>query len=398
MGKASRRKLDNSPGTPVRRLVKDLGLHTGSRDTVWANVQANLGEIEIASIGDLFARIESTQELPPDTYRVLWQSEKSAQVTWPHFHGLTVRVLEHLHSIKPGDRVVDVGAGIGVHACFIARQHPRTEVVAVEPDESACEIARGFAIRLGLRNLTVIQAGVEDLTQELIGGPVNTLLCSLVLVAATELSELPAADVWSISRSMRAALTETPAEAVRRLASVLVDDGQYIGLERTPDALVLARWLGWLQGAGIGPAGIKTLVAGDERVPLVVGRRGSSSCDLQDLVREHAIAEVTVEDQLEADPPEHRLAGLHLRVEDAGGDGETRIEALVLKSGTPVVVSFTTRGSRTLDAYNTAADAVEHLDQWRAAGAQDPSVVSLDELAPGPLRQSPFALLSDTSS
>jgi FkbM family methyltransferase len=74
-----------------------------------------------------------------------------------HFAELFGRLL------RPGDRCVDVGANVGVHAVRMARLVGGDgEVIAIEPDPDAARRARDNAGLNGLSNVRVIQAAASD--------------------------------------------------------------------------------------------------------------------------------------------------------------------------------------------------------------------------------------------
>lgn len=51
---------------------------------------------------------------------------------------------------QPGERILDVGCGTGSLAILLKSREPRCEVVGLDPDAEALDIARSKAIRLGL--------------------------------------------------------------------------------------------------------------------------------------------------------------------------------------------------------------------------------------------------------
>jgi ribosomal protein L11 methyltransferase len=71
---------------------------------------------------------------------------------------LAATILERL--VRPGDRVVDLGAGTGILA-MVAAHRGAAEVVAIEPDEDAGRCARDNVARNGLGRIRVETAGYE---------------------------------------------------------------------------------------------------------------------------------------------------------------------------------------------------------------------------------------------
>ena len=72
---------------------------------------------------------------------------------------LAATLLERL--VRPGDRVIDLGAGTGILAMVAAHQDA-AEVVAIEPDEDAAGCARDNVARNGLGRIRVETAGHES--------------------------------------------------------------------------------------------------------------------------------------------------------------------------------------------------------------------------------------------
>jgi ubiquinone/menaquinone biosynthesis C-methylase UbiE len=74
---------------------------------------------------------------------------------------LKQRVL-NLAAIKDGGHILDVGAGTGSLAILAKKQHPHAEVVGVEPDEQALNIAKR-KVETSDVQISLIQAGAERL-------------------------------------------------------------------------------------------------------------------------------------------------------------------------------------------------------------------------------------------
>jgi ribosomal protein L11 methyltransferase len=72
---------------------------------------------------------------------------------------LAASLLERL--VRPGHRVIDLGAGTGILA-MVAAHRGAAEVVAIEPDEDAARCARDNVARNGLERIRVENAGYES--------------------------------------------------------------------------------------------------------------------------------------------------------------------------------------------------------------------------------------------
>jgi ubiquinone/menaquinone biosynthesis C-methylase UbiE len=100
------------------------------------------------------------------------------------------RRLVSLTQLRPGLKVVDVGAGTGAVTRLLVEQiasSPDSEVIAVEPSESALEVARRNLENLSGAVVAFIQGGAEKLSQ-LVKKPVDAVFfCNAIhLVAEKE--------------------------------------------------------------------------------------------------------------------------------------------------------------------------------------------------------------------
>jgi len=73
------------------------------------------------------------------------------------------RLLQQL--VKPGMRVVDIGANIGYYALLLARLVGQTgKVIAFEPDQNNYRLLLKNAVRNGLTTITAVEKAVADYT------------------------------------------------------------------------------------------------------------------------------------------------------------------------------------------------------------------------------------------
>jgi FkbM family methyltransferase len=83
-----------------------------------------------------------------------------------------VRLDDHVsrlfsYLVQPGDRCVDVGAGIGLHTVRLARLTGATgQVIGIEPDSQMARRAEANVALNGLVNVQIIQAAASALTGE----------------------------------------------------------------------------------------------------------------------------------------------------------------------------------------------------------------------------------------
>lgn len=125
-------------------------------------------------------------------------------------------------AVRPGERVLDLCAGIGPFSLLIAHQARAGSITAVEANPDAIRLLRANAKRLGLtRRVRILEGRVEDLTTEL--PPADRAILNL---PRTGLSLLPyAADRVAVPGTLhyyevtpRSELPSRPAELAQGLA------------------------------------------------------------------------------------------------------------------------------------------------------------------------------------
>ncbi len=87
------------------------------------------------------------------------------------------RKLVALTNLRPGQRVVDLGAGTGAVTKLLAEQvaaAPEAEVIAIEPSGTAIEVARRNLESFGDAVVRFVQGGAEKLTQ-FVRAPVDAI-------------------------------------------------------------------------------------------------------------------------------------------------------------------------------------------------------------------------------
>jgi len=124
--------------------------------------------------------------------------EKFAQNS---FYQEVNRRLVALAGLRPGQRVVDVGAGTGAVTRLLAAEvasQPGAEVIAVEPSESALEVARRNLENIRGTVIRFAQGGVERLSQ-LVRRPVDAVFFCNAIHLVKEKAEA----IQEVSRTLR---------------------------------------------------------------------------------------------------------------------------------------------------------------------------------------------------
>jgi len=112
------------------------------------------------ALGESFFILPTWRQKPSIDRTVLRLDPEQAFGTGTHdTTRLAATLLERL--VRPGDRVIDLGAGTGILAMVAARRGA-AEVVAIEPDEDAARCAEDNVARNGLGLIRVETAGHES--------------------------------------------------------------------------------------------------------------------------------------------------------------------------------------------------------------------------------------------
>jgi SAM-dependent methyltransferase len=354
----------------------------------------------ISEVAELNAAITAREEDDrfPAPYHLMWRSLSWAKETYGWFAPITISWLAWLADARlVGKRILDVGCGPGVHTCFVAARFPEAEVIGADISVEGISVARELAAELDLSNVWFVKSDIQLLSRAVVGGPVDVAVATTVLADADpEGFRRPVpGDPWSTSNSVEQLVKTGSVDGLGAIAQLLRPAGIYVGVERAPDAVSYANWLGGLVRAGLIPDASRATQLGvrmygsAERLPLLVAVRGDGNVDTDSLVsltRQQFPKAFKEEDALRDDPPLKRIWGIEITVNDAGGPGQTRIEYLNLRSGRTVRFETTTRGYRQLQHVGGAVEVriSEEQDFVRDLGRRDPRVVALRSLDGSP--------------
>jgi SAM-dependent methyltransferase len=326
-----------------------------------------------------------------DPYEVLWESLATAKATYGWLAPVSEPWLAWVEAAATfGGRVLDVGCGMGVHTCYYAWRHPDSEVVGVDRSPHGIARAGELAAELGLNNVRFLEGHVDTLDLTLLGGLFETVTASTFLVdAEPALLEYSGVNPWSVAATVQEALEHGRSDHVEWLSSLLVDGGEYLGLERVPGPAALAVWLGALQHAGleVEPSAVTRLhvsmPGSEEHLPAVRAVRGATAeaSTLTGTVRIAMSEAFADEDALAADPPQERLWGREFLVEDDQGSGRTRVEVLRLQSGQVVYNQQTSRGYRELWLADPPDEAFAEAEYFLTMAQRSPRIRGIIELS-----------------
>ncbi len=299
---------------------------------------------------------------------------------------------------RPAERVVDVGCGAGLAACFYALEAPDAAVIGIDRSPLAVERADELARRLGVPNVRFEVAELHDLDQERLGGAADVVVAAaLVADLAPELSGAPA-DPWSRLRSIDDALRSSRAAPADQLAGLLAPGGNLVTLDRWGDTVGMAAWWGALASSGLR---VDPEAAGHLRVrgfdgtevwSRTVARSTGSVLDWDaDRFADWALTSLTAAGGTEAaqalayERVLRSLGPLALvwgrEAHHADGSGRERLVVLRAGDGEAVAWHATTRGYRMVATGGSEATADDYVAQFEGyLGGQLPNLSELHEL------------------
>lgn len=132
----------------------------------------------------------------------LWDSEAEARVLESRINGFWnldyfENVILPLLNLKPGDNVLDVGAGNGALTLLLARLFPDVRFVGVDITPSLVEDARQQAQNLGIKNVEFQEGNALELPFE--ANSFDASVCQTVLMHLSD----PAKAVMEMSRVLK---------------------------------------------------------------------------------------------------------------------------------------------------------------------------------------------------
>jgi SAM-dependent methyltransferase len=151
--------------------------------------------------------------------------------------------------LSPPNRVVDVGCGIGVVACFFARYFPEAEVLGIDRCQASIACAKQLAAKLGAENVRFEQADALALPEHLASQQFDLVISNSVAGTIDD-------RLHETGRSIEDVRSEPKSPGLAAYASTLSGlmadrTGTLITFERIQRAPKLARWVDALHDAGI---------------------------------------------------------------------------------------------------------------------------------------------------
>ena len=185
------------------------------------------------------------------TWNAAWD-DKPAEYAAKRDCWLTRRRIRYvagfLRQAQPGDRVLELGSGVGELLIALARERPDLEFTGIEPQQSYVDYAAQAAAREGVTNLVFRTAAAEDVDHKLpAGSPFDRILSNDVLHHVSDTRRVLAAAAALSHDKTRWLAIEPNARNPYSFLSALIRRGERNFWPR--EFLEEARGSGWAQEA-----------------------------------------------------------------------------------------------------------------------------------------------------
>jgi SAM-dependent methyltransferase len=135
----------------------------------------------------------------------MWRTPEWARETYGWFAPITIAWLAWVTTLElSAQRIIDLGCGVGVHTCFLAKRLPGAEVIGTDVSREGLDVATDLAARLTLSNVRFIEVDLSALAPADLGGGADIVLASTLLADAhpESFGFLDPPDPWSTSKSV----------------------------------------------------------------------------------------------------------------------------------------------------------------------------------------------------
>ena len=180
-----------------------------------------------------------------------------------------------------GDTILEVGCDCGIMSCFLAKTFPDAKIVSIDRCDAAIEIARGFAQKQGLNNITFIACDLKDITDTF-----DTIFSMRTMHENYIADE----DIINDLGEQAAIFKDSLFEYASALSNALSDQGRLISVERIGRNALLLGWMEALDDSNLKfdlscYEELKCMEAGDESVfqAFVCFKGVESNIDSKDL-------------------------------------------------------------------------------------------------------------------
>jgi 16S rRNA G527 N7-methylase RsmG len=194
---------------------------------------------------------DAIDQQDPLQYEMIWQTEESMRrFFWP-LSASTLFSLPYLieQDIVNGS-VVDLGAGMGFAACFMAWKCPDARVLAVEASENGIMRAKELAGRAGVTNIKFQHGSVREFETDPDFDLVTSFLTVHEIGSLDNLHAIYGHDAHS-DEFAAINLEKYQDDYAKFVSGLLKSDGKVFSVERLGDMADQCAWVGGLRNAGL---------------------------------------------------------------------------------------------------------------------------------------------------
>ena len=194
---------------------------------------------------------DAIDQQDPLQYEMIWQTEESMRrFFWP-LSASTLFSLPYLieQDIVNGS-VVDLGAGMGFAACFMAWKYPDARVLAVEASENGITRAKELAGRAGVTNIKFQHGSIHEFDPDPDFDLVTSFLTVHEIGSLDNLDAIYGRDAHS-DEFAAINLEKYQDDYAKFVSGLLKKDGNVFSVERLGDMADQCAWVGGLRNAGL---------------------------------------------------------------------------------------------------------------------------------------------------
>jgi 16S rRNA G527 N7-methylase RsmG len=194
---------------------------------------------------------DAIDQQDPLQYEMIWQTEESMRrFFWP-LSASTLFSLPYLieQDIVNGS-VVDLGAGMGFAACFMAWKYPDARVLAVEASENGITRAKELAGRAGVTNIKFQHGSIHEFDPDPDFDLVTSFLTVHEIGSLGNLHAIYGHDAHS-DEFAAINLEKYQDDYAKFVSGLLKSDGKVFSVERLGDMADQCAWVGGLRNAGL---------------------------------------------------------------------------------------------------------------------------------------------------
>jgi len=194
---------------------------------------------------------DAIDQQDPLKYEMIWQTEESMRrFFWP-LSASTLFSLPYLieQDIVNGS-VVDLGAGMGFAACFMAWKYPDARVLAVEASENGITRAKELAGRAGVTNIKFQRGSVREFETDPDFDLVTSFLTVHEIGSLDNLDAIYGLDAHS-DEFAAINLEKYQDDYAKFVSGLLKSGGKVFSVERLGDMADQCAWVGGLRNAGL---------------------------------------------------------------------------------------------------------------------------------------------------